>query len=188
MDAHKLVEHVVEIPGAAADVEKGVVGPSGAAALQPLVEFGHAHERQFGMRVAKQRTGQHLEHVGGHGFEHRVVEVADDAEFGAGRGHQYLGRCLHHGGGQGIIGGQPRRAHRYRVPEVRLGLGQGVGLDDEGEVALVVGRDQVLAAVGQLGHEVGPRDFVAIEPAHHAAEVAPARVGRRLGQYAGVGH
>ena len=78
----EVLQQVVEVPGAVGDVEHRVVGLAVAAALEGLVEPGHALERQPGVGVVEQGQLGHLPQAGGVGVQHGVVEVADHRVLG----------------------------------------------------------------------------------------------------------
>jgi len=88
----EVFQHVVEVPGAAGDVEDRVEVSSAQAELQGPVEVRYALERQASMSVAQQYDADHPQQVRHARPEHRVVEVADDAELRAGR-HEHAPQC-----------------------------------------------------------------------------------------------
>ena len=166
----EVLQQVVEVPGAVGDVEHRVVGLAVAAPLERLVEPGHALERQPGVGVVEQGQLGHLPQAGGVGVQHGVVQVADHRELGV-AGDQDLAGGVADPGRRGRL--QQPQVDRLPDPRVVQRPGQ---VEDDVEVALLVGPDPRLVAQRGPGGHQRPRDLVALEPVEHVAQVVDHRV------------
>src|SRR5215216_3137737 len=163
----EVLQQVVQVPGAVGDVEHRVVGLAVAAALERLVEPGHALEGQPGVGVVEQGQLGHLPQAGGVGVQHGVVQVADHPVLGV-PGDQHLA------GGPGRPG-RLQQLQLDRLPDPRP-LQRPGQVEDDLEVALLVGPGPDLGAGRGPGGDQRPRDLVALEPAEHVAQVVDHRV------------
>src|SRR5215210_8990553 len=87
----EVYEHVVDVPGAAGDVEDRVGGSFVCAQLQGSIEGGHTLERQTRVGDVEDNYQRNLHYFGRAGVDHRIVEVADHTELGRVR-HEYMCR------------------------------------------------------------------------------------------------
>ncbi len=177
MNVEEILQHVVEVPGAAGDVEDRVEVLSARAELQSLVEVRHALERQARVGVAQQGDPDHLQEVRHARPNHRVVEVANNTEPGPGR-HEHAPHrprpapFSRLGPQQLDLDGMPARAALQRLFE----------LEAEVEEALVVGHHlQLVYAPRRPQGGAHPRvgDLGAQETAGHVPQGCGAGSRRR---------
>ncbi len=169
LELHELGQKIVEVPGAARDVEDRIRPLSLPLVVERVVEGGHALKRQAGVGVPQEDRARHGEALGHPGLQHRVVDVADDAEAGGRRRHHHRAHGAHRrsrpGMGQGEVhpmpepGGLRRRGRRDLEPEVPLLVG-----------------DRLALPPAEMRHHPGAAHLVALEALPGVAEVPPDRV------------
>src|SRR5918998_659674 len=167
VDVQKVLEQVVDVPGAARDVEDRVLQAFLGTPSQGLVEGRYTGKRQPRVGVVAHDDPGHLHHVRGAGVDDRVVEVANHGELRP-SWNQDVPRRAHgpHAGGIRV-----EKLELHRVPTVRRAR-RLLKLQGDVEEALLVGHD-VRAYVSERGPDPGAGDLVAAEASGRVAQVLP---------------
>ncbi len=163
VEVKEFLQHLVDSPGAAGDVEHRIEFVAADAGVQCPIECGDTGEGDPLLCPLEEEAPKHLRLVGDAGKDHRVVDIADDDEAGAWRRQKE--------GTGGAARGFGACRHQRQAMPAALGRGRFVEAQIDAKVAVAV-RRYPLRGAAEAGGQRHSGGAMAQDPPADIGQVA----------------